>query len=106
MKPIYVDMSTRSIADVVARDEDYLITRINVPAVYRGHGHGTALLKRILEDADAEREALVLEPSPSGGIGPAPGLNFRQLVDWYARHGFQPVTDASGLWLFMRRMPQ
>lgn len=72
MKPCYmVKLSgTRiAIADLV----DYygrgkIITRINVPAEFRGKGHGTALLKQIIEDADREKIALYLEIQSSDGL--------------------------------------
>jgi GNAT superfamily N-acetyltransferase len=84
----YVDFDTRSIADLVSPGEltsGWTITRINVPSYgdVRGKGHGTALLKRILADADAEGVELWLEPSPSDG------LDYDQLVAWYKRHGFE-----------------
>lgn len=60
-----------------------LITRINVPLVYRGLGHGSALLKQICQSADEEDCALFLEIVPSGG------LVYEQLRDWYERYGFK-----------------
>lgn len=86
MKTCYVDRATRSIADLVAPGELYpfwVITRINVPAKQRGNGHGSALLKQILADADAEQVTLALEVAPSGPLG------YHALVRWYARHGFR-----------------
>jgi GNAT superfamily N-acetyltransferase len=93
----YVDEKTRSIADLC----DYyghgmLLTRINVPKASRGRGHARALLRRILEDADAFGVTLFLEISPSDGLG------FAELEAWYKRNGFHEIR-ASGLY---RRRPQ
>lgn len=63
-------------------DEGIYITRINVPEQFRGQGHGTALLKMILEDADKEDLELKLEVYASGA------LNMEQLQEWYSRYGF------------------
>lgn len=60
-----------------------IITRINVPAEYRGQGFGKELLQQILADADAEGVTLWLEISPSDG------LDYDQLHDWYTRNGFK-----------------
>ena len=56
-------------------------------------GHGTALLKQILSDADRESVDLYLEVSPSDG------LSYDQLASWYKRHGFKELK----LGLFKRR---
>lgn len=84
MKNCYVDKETNSIADLSLLEDDdlYLLTRINVPRQHRGKGHGSKLLRRILEDADRERSTIVLE------IAPSDGLNHDQLKSWYERHGF------------------
>lgn len=94
MKSCYVDKDTRSIADIC----DYygrglIITRINVPKEHRNKKHGSALLKRILADADAEGVVLWLEILESGG------LTRTQLAEWYARYGFK---NHGGVW---RRQP-
>jgi ribosomal protein S18 acetylase RimI-like enzyme len=98
MKTCYVDTDHRAIADLVSPGEltrHWTITRINVPEQFRGNGYGSALLDQIIADADAEREVLQLEISPSGG------LSFRQLEDWYKRRGFF-VTDHG----YMKRVPR
>lgn len=85
MKTCYVDMETRSIADLIAPGElapGWCISRINVPEPHRGKGNGTKILKRILADADAEGRTLWLEVHSSGP------LDNNQLIDWYTRHGF------------------
>jgi predicted GNAT family acetyltransferase len=82
MKQCYVDKDTRSIADLSPDEEGWQINRINVPTVHRGNGVGSKLLKRILEDADAEGATLWLLPSATGGLTQA------QLVAWYLRYGF------------------
>jgi predicted GNAT family N-acyltransferase len=60
-----------------------MITRINVPMMHHGEGHGTKVLAQILKDADAEKVNLYLEISPSDG------LDYYQLEAWYLRHGFR-----------------
>lgn len=98
MKTCYYDRATLAIADLVtpgAIHEGWVITRINVPRRYRGEGHGTALLKEILADADAEGADLWLDVSPSDG------LDWGQLVAWYERHGFERVNEYGT----MRRRP-
>lgn len=85
MKTCYVNADTRAIADLVAPGELtrwWTITRINVPSAQRGRGHGSALLKRIIAEADEEGKTLALEPVPTGG------LEYEDLVAWYKRHGF------------------
>jgi N-acetylglutamate synthase-like GNAT family acetyltransferase len=84
MKSCYLDKTTRSIADLhPALDNGaWVITRINVPIEHRGKGHGSALLKRIVADADESGTVLQLEPVPTGG------LNLTNLVAWYFRNGF------------------
>lgn len=84
MQPIYIDMESRTIADLVEIEPGYyLITRINVPKASRGHGLASKLLKEILEDADAEGAVLEIHPMSSGG------LTRKELVSWYRRYGFQ-----------------
>lgn len=68
-----------------------IITRINVPKKYRGQGHGTALLKECIADADKEGITLWLEIAESGG------LSYDELEAWYKRHGF------TGHMIYMRR---
>lgn len=75
-----------AIADLVAPGElmpYWTVTRINVPATYRGNGWGSQLLKAILNDADKEQVKLALEVSPSDGLG------YGELVAWYRRYGFK-----------------
>lgn len=83
MKTCYYDERTRAIADLHEVDGYWRIARINVPRPHRRKGHGTALLRQILADADAEGVLLFLEPLPSD-----PGMSRMDLVRWYQRHGF------------------
>lgn len=88
MKNIYIDKTTRSIADLTNMGEmvpkTMTITRINVLPEHRGRGLGSRLLKTILADADAAGVALSLEIMPSGP------LDYDALERWYRRHGFRP----------------
>lgn len=96
MQVTYIDKDTHSIADVYDDpvSDKFIITRINVPKQHRKKGHGTRLLKQILADADNEGVKLALFCAPSGG------LTFRQLVNWYKRHGFvaDPLPDWCSLY--------
>lgn len=101
MKTCYIDMETRVIADLIEPGVMYpgwLITRINVPADKRGNGLGSAMLQRILRDADQEQVLLYLEPMATGQH--ANGLDQDALVKWYEAHGF--VTQPEG---YMIRKP-
>ncbi|NUS02043.1 MAG: hypothetical protein HOV97_05710 [Nonomuraea sp.] len=72
-----------AIADLTMVDETtWELNRINVPAVNRGFGHGSRLLRRVLADADREEATLWLYPHPSGP------LDHEALVAWYQRNGF------------------
>lgn len=93
MKTCYVDIEHRAIADLVRPGElttDWTITRINVPKIFRGNGYGSALLRRILVDADQEQLALQLFVLSSGE------LDREQLTAWYERYGFR-MTESGNL---------
>jgi GNAT superfamily N-acetyltransferase len=97
VKTCYVDFEHRAIADLVSPGEltpNWTITRINVPKKERGKGYGSALLKQILADADAEGVTLQLEPTPSDG------LDYDELVLWYVRYGFRFTPSG-----YMKRPP-
>jgi len=97
METCYVDYEHRGIADLVRPGEltpNWTITRINIPHMYRGNGYGSALLRRILKDADLECVTLQLEVFPTGP------LNYAELLAWYERYGF--VLQPSG---YMLRRP-
>jgi predicted GNAT family N-acyltransferase len=98
MMTTYIDPDTRTIADVVklsvlapadktVPENVYLITRINVPHLHRGKGHGTKILNRIIEDADREGVILYVTPLSSGR------WSQRALKSWYSRHGFLDSTE-------------
>jgi hypothetical protein len=71
----------------------FWITRIVVPIPCRRQGHGTALLKEILADADREGVTLALQPRCLDGHGPT----MQRLVQWYRKHGFQSSSKSSQL---------
>ena len=71
------------------------VSRINVPARYRGQGIGSRLMDQLLEDADAEGVTLQLTINPYGG------LTYEQLQDWYERRGFVQSRDVDG-YIFIR----
>ena len=77
-----------AIADVYGNFEDgYMISRINVPKVFRKLGFGSLLLDEICADADREQVVLYLH------ILPSDGLNYSQLYEWYSKRGF--ILNAS-----------
>lgn len=78
-----IDHRIRAVADLCSHSTGKMIQRIHVPPGYRGLGHGSALLKQILADADREKVTLYLCIIPKDG-----GLNELQLRHWYERHGF------------------
>lgn len=99
MKPLYVDVDTRGIIDVVdargsAIIKGFLITRISVPQEHRGKGVATRLLRRVLADADEEGARLYLAIMPSGG-----SLTAKQLERWYRRYGFKPDPQHEGVFV-------
>jgi ribosomal protein S18 acetylase RimI-like enzyme len=99
VKTCYVDVVTRSIADLVQPGEMapfWVITRINVPREHRGQGLGSKMLKEICADADKEGCSLGLDVSPSDG------LDYDQLVAWYKRYGFKSSQHG----YYMVRRPQ
>lgn len=100
MKNCFYDRETNSIADLIPAHEmlnsnGMIISRINVPQQHRGKGHGTALLKQIMAEADKERLTLFLEIVPSGP------LDYNALKAWYERYGFKELNMYPGL--FRRR---
>jgi len=76
----------------------WTITRLNVPDEYRGFGHGTALLQKIVDDADDEQEIIQLMIYPSGP------MDYDQLESWYKRYGFKWRADGDGP--YMERSPR
>lgn len=93
MKQTYSTHDSKSniriaVADLHPHMGGWRISRIEVPTLYRGKGHGTALLKRICDNADREGVVLYLEPTASSG-----GLTQTNLVRWYRRHSFDWDTE-------------
>lgn len=74
------------------------LSRINVPADYRGQGYGSELLGQVCDDADNEGVTLVLNINPYGA------LTYQQLQDWYERWGFV-ASELHGDSIF-RREPE
>lgn len=64
------------------------LNRINVHNTERGKGHGADLLRRILDDADADGITLYLEINPYGP------LDYDALEGWYMRNGFRPFAGS------------
>lgn len=98
----YIDPDTRGIVDLYSPSDTavWVITRINVPHAYRGSGIASALMRMVLEDADAERVTLELF------VGPSDGLDFTQLEAWYKRLGFAQFTIRGHMHRLPRREAQ
>lgn len=80
-----------AIADLVRTGpETFVVTRINVPQQFRGKGHGSKLLKMVLDAADEAQVTLELDVYASGP------LSDEDLVFWYERHGFVENKSALG----------
>jgi predicted GNAT family N-acyltransferase len=73
----------------------HVITRINVPAGFRGKGHGRELLRQCIEAADAEHLPLYLNINPYGE------LTYKELKEWYSRYGFELWEEH-----YYRRLPR
>jgi predicted GNAT family acetyltransferase len=97
MRNCYIDYDHRGIVDLTNIGEmvpgTMTMTRINIPREHRGKGLGTALLKRVLDDADRDQVMITLEIMPSGP------LNYDELRDWYARHGFSELSMYPGIFI-------
>lgn len=102
MPTCFIEAEYRAIADLVTGGElfpGWTITRINVPREYRGKGVGTKLLNQIIAAADEAGNDLWLEIVPSGG------LDFDELREWYARHGFRKSKEFGGSVMVRRAQP-
>lgn len=83
MRECYIDLDTRSIADLSMAFEDvWMLHRVNVPMQSRGFGHGGRMLRKVLAAADEEGATIALIVHPSGP------LDHEALTSWYQRHGF------------------
>lgn len=86
METCYVDNQVYGIADLIHPGEllpgTWVISRINIPERFRGMGHGSKLLKRIVAQADAEGVILGLTINPYGA------MDYEDLEAWYIRYGF------------------
>lgn len=69
-----------------------IIQGVEVHPKYRSQGVARALMKQVLEDADAEGQTLVLSVTHQTEEHRG-GLSFQQLWDWYSRCGFEPWTE-------------
>jgi len=80
-------------------DKVFFIVKIWVWNHCRGRGIGSHLLRTVCYDADQEGVMLRLTVSPFLGHL---CLTEKQLIDWYARHGFYSVNEP----IFMERLPK
>lgn len=94
---LYIRLSATKIAVLDTTEyygEGRIITRINVPEDFRGQGHGRALLREAIRQADEHGVDLWLEISESDG------LNWDALRSWYRRAGFKRRREAE---VYVRR---
>lgn len=68
----------------------HLVT--NVVAQERGLGHGTGLMRRVTEYADARGLDLELIAHPSHSMPIQTVLNHEQLVEFYKKFGFRVIV--------------
>lgn len=70
-----------------------LLHQISTPVPFRGKGHASRALDRLLRGCDELEVPIFLEILPSRAANSAEitrgGLNADQLRDWYVRRGFQ-----------------
>ena len=62
----------------------------SIEAMEKGKGHGTAVLRKILDTADQYNVVVYLDPMPFGDT------NTKQLVKWYTGMGFVRGTGYFG----------
>lgn len=74
------------------------MTSVFTPETDRRQGHGSALLRNLCAEADEHRKVLLLMPKPYGAVG----MDDAQLIEWYARFGFEAIQSAPVL---MARRP-
>ncbi len=81
------------------RDKLREVLCVQCPPEFRRTGYATALLWRIVREADASATTLMLKAAPYGDDAP---MDCDSLALWYARFGFRPLTGSPGV---MVRMP-
>ncbi|MFB7906416.1 GNAT family N-acetyltransferase [Kitasatospora sp. NPDC056076] len=92
MKSAYLNHQGRAYASLRYEPETpsvVILAEIRVDPDFQGRGWGSELLSEIAAAADREGVALMLSVEP----GPF-GLDRQQLVAWYSRYGWDPVTSA------------
>lgn len=89
MRIAIADVSPADFGCDLAAEKIYDINRINVPAAFRGQGHGTVLLKQIIEEAEKDGVTLRLHVFASGA------LTTGQLNRWYKRYGFKTMPNGT-----------
>ena len=67
-----------------------LLTSLYVQPKFRGQGHGRALLKAYLTQADREKKVVLLSVDPG-----EPGIEFERLVRLYEGYGFKLLADGT-----------
>jgi GNAT superfamily N-acetyltransferase len=74
---------------IAIRRRGWYVQDIFVPHDLRGHGHGTALLRDICDEADYMNIPVGLHAIPETNSH----FNWDMLKAWYGRYGFKPRTE-------------
>lgn len=90
MKGTYSDIDHWSTVDLIDIGIGYLITRVEVMKQFRGKGHASRLLGKVIEDADREGVTLHLSVEPDGS---EESIDEKGLLQWYDKLGFKAVLD-------------
>lgn len=85
---------------ISGRDDALWLSAVRSFAPGTGNGYGSYVLGKVLDLADKYGVTLQLAAEPFG----AKNLNKKQLMAWYARHGFKPKRGIGGG--AMERAPQ
>lgn len=84
MKHTYADIPTHTVIHLMEMLDGVVITSVGTRQ--RGEGNASRLLKKVLDEADAEGVTVYLSVEPDGT-----GLTDAQLRDWYRRNGFEEM---------------
>jgi len=75
---------------------DWLISRLFVPSVYRNQRIATGLMQELTAWADEKEVTLIAEINPYGDLGK------KELIEFLKKHGFEQVEKENSV-LFIRK---
>lgn len=87
MLDCYADFSLGATVNLIGSGRAWIVTSVEVKRSQRGKGHATKMMRKVLEDADAETSTLLLAIEPDGSQG---SLSAEQLIEFYTMLGFRP----------------